>query len=69
MLTPTVLTGPDFNLFSAQMCSEESPGLCGEEEPRRQAFVTSSNHMSFLEVCPEREVFLLEKSFILDTVL
>ena len=42
--------------------------VCGEEAPRRQAFVTSSIHMPFLEVGPKREVFLLE-NFILDTEL
>lgn len=42
-----------------QICSEESPGLSGEEKPRRQEFAASSVGMLFLEVCPERGVSLL----------
>lgn len=59
---------PDYSLHRC-VARRVLDSVCGEEAPRRQAFVSSSIHMPFLEVSPEREVFLLEKNFILDTQL
>lgn len=59
---------PDYSLHRC-VARRALDSVCGEEAPRRQVFVTSSIHMPFLEVGPEREVFLLEKNFILDTEL
>lgn len=58
---------PDYSLHRC-VARRVPDSVCGEEAPRRQAFVTSSVHMPFPEVGPERGVFLLE-NFILDTEL
>lgn len=59
---------PDYSLHRC-VARRVLDSVCGEEAPRRQAFVTLSIHMPFLEVGPKREVFLLEKNFVLDTEL